>query len=143
MPPASNAEWWTVGIASWVKNARSTCRITSVAITRLTPRRAASMVAIVDLPTPDRSFAGISVQLDEGVVDADRPVADEDDARALGAGAHRDGVDGGGLQLGEVDVAALGGGAVELGGQPGAASEVRGHQHRVGYAGHARRAGGE
>jgi len=39
-------------MASWVKNARSTWRITSVAITRFTPSRAASMDASVDLPTP-------------------------------------------------------------------------------------------
>ena len=41
-----------MGIASWVKKARSTWRITSVAITRLIPSRPASMVASVDLPTP-------------------------------------------------------------------------------------------
>ena len=52
MPPASKAEWCTVGIASGVKKARSTWRITSVAITRLTPSRAASIAASVDLPTP-------------------------------------------------------------------------------------------
>ena len=62
------------------------------------------------------------------------PVADEDDASALGAGAHRHGVDGGGLQLGEVDVAVLGGRPVELGGQRRAASQVGGHEHRVGNA---------
>ncbi len=39
-------------MASGVKNARSTWRITSVAITRVMPSRWASIVASVDLPTP-------------------------------------------------------------------------------------------
>ena len=39
-------------MASGVKKARSTWRITSVAITRVMPSRAASIVASVDLPTP-------------------------------------------------------------------------------------------
>src|SRR5215212_12175556 len=52
MPPTSKAEPCTVGMASWVKKARSTCRITSVAITLFTPSRLASIEAIVDLPTP-------------------------------------------------------------------------------------------
>ena len=86
---------------------------------------------------------GIAVKLDECVVDSHRPVADEDDAGALGAGAHRDRVDGGGLQLRQVDVAALGGRAVELRGERAAPGEVRRAHHRLGDVLHPGGAGGE
>src|SRR4051794_39691289 len=71
------------------------------------------------VPAPDRSCSAgdIAVKLDECVVDADGPVADEDEARALCAGAPGDGVDRRRLELGEVDVAALGRGAVEVRGE--------------------------
>ena len=46
-----------------------------------------------------------------------RPVADEDHARAPRPRAHGDRVDRGGLELGEVDVAALGRRALEIGGE--------------------------
>src|SRR5215211_4217430 len=52
------------------------------------------------------SGGGIAVQLDECVVDAHGPVADEDDACALGPRAQGDRVDRRGLQLGEIDAAA-------------------------------------
>ena len=48
----SNEEWWTAGMKSWEKNARTTWRSWSVAITRVMPSRPASCVATVDLPTP-------------------------------------------------------------------------------------------
>jgi hypothetical protein len=53
-----------------------------------------------------------------------RPVADEDHARALAPRAQRDRVDRGGLQLGEVDVGALRGRAVEVLGERGAPARL-------------------
>ena len=48
----SNDEWCTDGRNSCEKNARTTCRTWSVAITCVIPSRPASWVATVDLPTP-------------------------------------------------------------------------------------------
>ena len=49
---AWNDDTCRVGISSAESIARMTSRIASVATTRTIPRRAASWVAIVDLPTP-------------------------------------------------------------------------------------------
>ena len=49
---AWNDDVWSVGISSGESIDRMTSRIASVATTRTMPRRAASCVAIVDLPTP-------------------------------------------------------------------------------------------
>src|SRR2546423_4232271 len=50
----------------------------------------------------------------EVAVERDRMVAEEYHAGALALGANRDGVDGRGLDLHQVDVAALGDGAIEI-----------------------------
>ena len=50
--PASNDDACNVGMSSWENSARITSRIASVATTRTMPRRVASCVASVDLPTP-------------------------------------------------------------------------------------------
>ena len=63
--------------------------------------------------------------------------------RALGASPHRHRVDGGGLQLGEVDVGPLGGRAVELLAERRAAREVGRDEQRLWDAVHLGRARGE
>jgi hypothetical protein len=49
---ASNEEVYSVGMSSLESMARMTSLMASVATTRTMPRRAASWVAMVDLPTP-------------------------------------------------------------------------------------------
>src|SRR5215211_8767763 len=83
-----------------------------------------------------------AVELDERIVHADRSVADQDDPGPLLLAAPGDRVARRGLQLGEVDVAALGDGAIEVGEESGAAREVRGADDGLDPQGR-RRAGGE
>src|SRR4051812_32359293 len=81
-------------------------------------------------PWPDLMtiVSGIVVQPDQlGVevdVEPDRAVAQEHDAGAALARERGDGVDAGGLDLGEEDIAARGGCALEVGRKVGAAREV-------------------